>query len=237
MHKIDTFKSAMGRAKEGRGQLFAFDKVDPERTALVVVDMQNVFVAKGQVVEVPEARDIVGNINELAAAFRGRGMPVVWLQQTYDQDMDDGWNLWFDVMAPGERKDAIVQNMSRGTEGHELYPELDVQEADIKVCKHQYSAFAPNSSMLDSILRKRGIDTIVIAGTLTNVCCESTARDAFFLNYRIVFLNDGTACLSDEEHNATLVSIHNFFGDVRSSSDVIQALKNNQHAFPETETS
>ena len=232
MHKIDSFKAVMGRAVEVRGKLFAFDKLDPERSALVVVDMQNVFVAKGQVVEVPEARSIVANINELAAAFRGRGMPVVWLQQTYDQDMDDGWNLWFDVMAPGERKDAIVGNMSRGTEGHELYPELDVHDGDIKVCKHQYSAFAPNSSMLDSILRKRGIDTLVIAGTLTNVCCESTARDAFFLNYRIVFLNDGTACLSDEEHNATLVSIHNFFGDVRSSSDVLQALKNNQNAFP-----
>jgi ureidoacrylate peracid hydrolase len=109
-----------------------------------------------------------------------------------------------------------------------------VHQNDIKVCKHQYSAFAPNSSMLDSILRKRGIDTLIIAGTLTNVCCESTARDAFFLNYRIVFLNDGTACLSDEEHNATLVSIHNFFGDVRSSSDVLKALQTNTGAFPET---
>ena len=232
MHKTDKFEAQKARAIDVRGKLFAFETIDPERSALVVVDMQNVFCAKGQVVEVPEARDIVANVNELAAAFRARGMPVVWLQQTYDQDMDDGWNLWFDVMAPGDRKDAIVANMSRGTEGHELYPELDVQDGDIKVCKHQYSAFAPNSSMLDSILRKRGIDTIVIAGTLTNVCCESTARDAFFLNYRIVFLSDGTACLSDEEHNATLVSIHNFFGDVRSSSDVAQALKNNRGAFP-----
>jgi ureidoacrylate peracid hydrolase len=115
MHKIDTFKAVMGRAVEVRGKLFAFDKLDPARTALVVVDMQNVFVARGQVVEVPEARSIVANINELAAAFRAHGMAVVWLQQTYDQDMDDGWNLWFDVMAPGDRKDAIVKNMSRGT--------------------------------------------------------------------------------------------------------------------------
>jgi ureidoacrylate peracid hydrolase len=232
MHKLDQYESKKARAVDVRGKLFAFEKLDPERSALIVVDMQNVFCAKGQVVEVPEARSIVANINELATAFRGRGIPVIWLQQTYDQDMDDGWNLWFDVMAPGERKDAIVKAMSRGTEGHELYPELNVQEGDIKVCKHQYSAFAPNSSMLDSILRKRGIDTIVIAGTLTNVCCESTARDAFFLNYKIVFLSDGTACLSDEEHNATLVSIHNFFGDVRSSSDVVQALQSNSAAFP-----
>ena len=74
MHKIDAFKTVMGRAVEVRGKLFAFDKLDPERSALVVVDMQNVFVAKGQVVEVPEARSIVDNINELAAAFRGRGI-------------------------------------------------------------------------------------------------------------------------------------------------------------------
>ena len=75
---------------------------------------------------------------------------------------------------------------------------------------------------IDRRLREAGIDTVVIVGTLTNVCCESSARDAMMLNYRLVFVSDANAALTDAEHNATLASILRVFGDVASTDEVIQ---------------
>lgn len=232
MHSLDMFKEKMGRAADIRGRLYAYETIDPSRTALVVVDMQNVFVARGQLVEVPEARDIVPNINALAAACRAAGMTVVWVQHTVDKDAEQGWPIWFEFAMTPEQKPKYVEAMSAGSDGHAIYPELDVEERDVTVYKRRYSAFAEGASAIDTVLRERGIDTIITTGTLTNVCCESSARDAYFKNYRIIFGSDATACLSDEEHNASLLAVHNFFGDVRDTDEILQALRDNEHRFP-----
>ena len=92
------------------------------------------------------------------------------------------------------------------------------------VVKRRYSAFIQGSSDIDRRLREAGIDTVIIVGTLTNVCCESSARDAMMLNYRLVFVSDANAALTDDEHNATLGSILRVFGDVASTDEVIQLL-------------
>ena len=81
------------------------------------------------------------------------------------------------------------------------------------------------SSTLDSVLRDRGIDTILIAGTKTNVCCESTARDAMMLDYRVVMVEDCCAALSDDEHLASLETIIQQFGDVMTASEVLERLR------------
>lgn len=231
MHNTDAFMKGKDRAKEVRGRLFAYDRLEPAKTALVVVDMQNVFVEEGQLVEVPEARDIVPNINALAAACRAAGMTIVWIQHTLDKDAEQGWPVWFRFAMTPEDKARFKAAMAPGTDGHKLYPDLDVRDGDLTVYKRRYSAFVQGSSVLDIELRQRGIDSVIITGTLTNVCCESTARDAYFLNYNVLFASDGTACLSDEEHNATLLAMHNFFGDVRSTQEIVEALKNNEHRF------
>ena len=89
------------------------------------------------------------------------------------------------------------------------------------------------SSNLDAILRRRDIDTIVVTGTVTNVCCESTTRDAMMMNYKCVMVSDANAALSDEEHNATLASMMARFSDVRSTAEVVALLSQARNTPPE----
>ena len=96
--------------------------------------------------------------------------------------------------------------------------------------KTRFSALSQGSSDLDAILRTRGIDTLIVVGTATNVCCESTARDAMMLNYKVFFVSDANACRTDAEHNATLASLMVMFADVRSTDEMIALLQS--HAAP-----
>ena len=96
--------------------------------------------------------------------------------------------------------------------------------SDLRVKKIKYSAFIPGSSDIDAQLQSRGIDTVIITGTATNVCCESTARDAMLLDYRVIMLSDANAASTDEEHAATLNSIMLFFGDVMTADEAIGRL-------------
>ena len=92
--------------------------------------------------------------------------------------------------------------------------------------KTRSSALTPGSSNLKKILDDRGIDTLIFTGGLTNVCVESTARDAMMLNFKTLFVADATGTRSDEEHNATLVNMIQFFADVRMTDEIIALLKN-----------
>jgi ureidoacrylate peracid hydrolase len=85
------------------------------------------------------------------------------------------------------------------------------------VLKTRFSAFIQGSSPIDELLRQLGVDTIVVAGTLTNRCCESSARDAMMLGYKVVFVEDANAAVSDEEHVAALINVATAFGDVRTT--------------------
>jgi ureidoacrylate peracid hydrolase len=223
VHKIAISPEAIAGVMRRRGRLHMFDELDPARCALIVVDMQNAFLAAGlSPLEVPAAREIVPNVNRLAAAIREAGGTVVWVQNTVD---DDGsWSVYLDRFMTPERRAAVVRTLARGGEGYALYPELSPDPADQIVEKTRYSAFLPGASNLDALLRARGIDTVVITGTLTNVCCESSARDAMMLNYNVVFVSDATATLTDEAHNATLGTLMQICADVMSADEVIARL-------------
>ena len=100
-----------------------------------------------------------------------------------------------------------------------------MRKSDLFVQKKRLSPFVNGSSDLDRILRSRGVDTVLVTGTVTNGCCECTARDAMQLNYKTVFVSDANATRTDEEHNATLASMLQTFADVQSSAEVIEALQ------------
>jgi ureidoacrylate peracid hydrolase len=206
-----------------RGRLHLFERLDPARTALLVIDMQNAFVAPGAPVEVPAARGIVPTINRLAAALRRRGVPVIWVMHENQKGGRD-WAGFFDAfVAPGKREQAAAA-LEAGAPLQALWPELEAAPQDLKVAKNRYSAFIGNRS-LESSLREKSIDALLIAGTKTNVCCESTARDAMMLDFKVVFLSDCTAALSDEEHRATLENVIQQFGDVRTAGEVLALLE------------
>jgi nicotinamidase-related amidase len=199
------------RQEQRRGRRHAFDRIAPERTALVVVDMVPFFVA-----EMEYGRGIVPTIGLLASSLRAAGGTVAWV-----------------LPGPSERPALDVEFYGpevaemygrAGGEGplrDRLWHELEVSDADLLVEKSAPSAFFPGRSPLPDLLAARAIDTVVITGTVTNVCCESSARDASTLGYRVIFVADATAAGSDEVHNATLNTVYRSFGDVRSTAEVV----------------
>jgi ureidoacrylate peracid hydrolase len=221
MHRVEIRREIAERVLARRGRLHLFDALDPKHSALVIIDMQNAFVAPSAPMEVPAARAIVAPINRLAAELRRRGVTVIWV--THENRKDGGdWAGFFDAfVAPGRRAEAAAA-LTAGSALQKLWPELTVAAEDVRVAKNRYSALIAGASSLEKILKDKGIDTLLIAGTKTNVCCECTARDAMMLDYKVVLLSDCTAALSDEEHRATLENVIQQFGDVLSADEAIK---------------
>jgi ureidoacrylate peracid hydrolase len=208
-----------------RGGEHCYADLDPSRTALVVIDLQHAFMndAVGHAV-VPAARDIVPAVNRLAAAVRETGGGVFWVKMTHDERCLDEWSVAHEMASPPMREKRVAA-LSEGTLGHELWPTLDVQPQDEIVKKYRYSGFMPGTSELPDRLRARGFDTVLITGTVTNVCCESSARDANMTNFRTVMVSDGNAALTQEEHDASLAAFYATFGDVMDTDMIIAALR------------
>jgi len=185
----------------------------------VVIDLQNAFMLPGMPVEVPTAREIVPNVNKLAAATRAAGGKVVWIKMCLE-GQSEAWRVFFD----GDPRRATLSELTPGSQGFELYADLDVRPEDATLVKKRFSAFIQGSSDIDRYLRAEGIDTVIITGTMTNICCESSARDAMMLNYRLAFVSDANAALNDAEHNATLTSILRVFGDIPTTHEVVALL-------------
>jgi len=224
MHKLSMPQWAIDRVMERRGRLHSYADLDPRTTALIVVDLQNGFMLEDVAVAyVPGAVEIVPNVNRLAAAVRRTGGKVFWIKNTIDDANMESWSHWFEAATPETRRKRIL-NMAPGTRGHELHHGLEVEPEDAIVPKYRFSAFIQGASDLPQQLRALGCDTVLITGTVTNVCCESTARDAMMLDYRVVMLSDANATWTDEEHAATLNSFMLFFGDVMTADDAIGRL-------------
>ena len=227
MHKIAIPRSVVERVIARRGREFVYDNLDPRRTALVVVDMQNAFMLPGVAHALcPMAREIVPNINRLAQAVRETGGTVVWIKTTYTPETLKDWSTYYDLRKP-EQNAKRAEALAAGSKGHELWAELDAREGDVTVEKKRFSAFIQGSSNLAEVLRERSIDTVLITGTVTGVCCESTARDAMMCNFKTIMVTDGNAAMTDEDHNASLASFYLTFGDVMSTDTVIEFLRRN----------
>jgi ureidoacrylate peracid hydrolase len=223
MHPYVTPQSIKDRVLRRQGRLLSHETLDAGRTALVVVDMQNYFVAEGLAGEVPLSRAIVPNINRMAKALRSAGGTVLWIQTTSIGALKTWANHHKHMLTPqrGERR---LTELDESHDGFKIYPKLEVLPGDLRVKKLKYSAFIGGSSDIDAQLRSRGVETVLITGTATNVCCESTARDAMMLDYRVVMLSDGNATLTDEEHAACLNNFLVFFGDVMTTDEALARL-------------
>ena len=156
--------------------------------------MQNHFVAPGFPGEAPVARAIVPNINRMAAAMRAAGAKVIWIQTTATGALER-WPTHHQHKLSRASAARRLASLAEDGEGFKLYPQLGRLPTDLRVKKIKYSAMIPDSSDLNQVLALHGIDTLLIAGTKTNACCESTARDASMLNYRVIMLSDGNAAL------------------------------------------
>jgi ureidoacrylate peracid hydrolase len=221
------------RVIERRGTAHPFADLNPTKTALVVIDMQHAFMddAVGHAV-CPAARDIVPAINRLAGAVRQAGGGVFWVRMTHDESCLDEWSVAFEIATPQARAKRIAA-LTASSLGHSLWPELDVKPRDEIVDKYRFSGFLPGTSDLAARLRARGFDTVLITGTVTNVCCESSARDAMMLNFRTIMVSDGNAALTQHEHDAALTAFYNVFGDVMDTDMLVAALRDKRAAAAE----
>ncbi|MCC6890162.1 MAG: cysteine hydrolase [Hyphomicrobiales bacterium] len=227
MHKIAIPQSVIDRVIARRGREHVFDNLDPSHTALVVVDMQNAFMLPGVAHSLClTAQEIVPNINRLAQAARDSGGAVVWVQTAYTEETRQSWSVYYDISRP-EQNAKRAEALAPGSKGYQLWDGLDARKDDLFVVKNRFSAFIQGSSNLAEVLRARNIDTILVTGTITNVCCESTARDAMMCNFKTVMVADGNAAATDEDHNASLAAFYLTFGDVMSTDRLIACLRDN----------
>jgi ureidoacrylate peracid hydrolase len=207
------------RVMKKRGRLRVFDRFAPHETALVVVDMQTFYVS-----DVPPAIAIIPNINRLAQAFRARGAVVAWVKMTAGEGGRSLWPVYHDYFFTPENAARHRDNLTEGAEGHRLHPDLDVAAADIVASKDRFSAFLPGHSELPGKLDARGIRNVVIAGMLTNMCCETSARDAMMLDYHVVMVSDANAARYQEDHSIGFSTVYQSFGDVLSTDEVLDEL-------------
>ena len=189
--------------------------LEPSKTALVVIDLQRGIVAFPA--EPRSSQEVVERAAQLVKAMRVRGGVVVLVHVTPSPDGKDGLVPITDEPAQAGGGRSLPPDWSV------FVPELEPQISDIVITKRQWGAFY--GTELDLQLRRRGVDTIVLCGIATNVGVESTARDAFERGYQQVFVEDAMAAREADDHRHTVKSLFTRIGRIRSTAEVLAALK------------
>lgn len=210
-------------------------EVEFDKSAIVIVDMQNAFASKGGMldlagVDISDAARVVRTIREVLESGRASGIPVIYLQMLYKPDLSNAGG----ANSPNPHKELAMRLMrgrpelrgkilTEGTWDGALVDDVAAQPGDIVIVKTRYSGFAGTS--LDYQLRMRGIHYLFFAGIATNVCVESTLRDAYFRDYWPILIADATMPAGDSRvQEMTLYNVESFFGWTMSSRELLQAL-------------
>ena len=193
-----------------------------DKTALLVIDMQNAFVEEGGPLEVPMARACVPAIQKLLAACRQLGIPVIYTVSSHYVD-----GVLVSPLELAYQPELKARLIKPGTHAYEIYASLAPRPGDFVLQKHRFDAFY--NTNLDTLLHTMRfptvIDTVIITGTVTSICCESTARSAFMRDYKVAFASDGTGGLDADSHNATLRILGRCFARVMTVDEIIGELK------------
>ncbi|WP_144156272.1 cysteine hydrolase [Paraburkholderia sp. BCC1885] len=225
MHSSSIPDAIVRRIEKSRGRLHPFSRIDTAKTAMLVIDMQEFFLsATGANVE--SAIEIVPTINRLTAVMRQASVPIIFTKHRVNaKDVEERSAYYRHFLSAATTQLLLDRLGDNGTQSHIAHGICKRRE-DLCLTKSLFSAMAPGSSDLPDILRARDVDTVVIAGALTNICCESTARDAATQGYRVFFVSDATAALTDAEHTGALTSLASVFADVRTTHQMLELLAN-----------
>jgi nicotinamidase-related amidase len=197
-----------------RGRLHAYEELDPERTALVVIDLD-----VGSCGREPALTGVsIARINDMADALRRHGGTVGFVTSEISDPADLALRLGDNVAA------MYMSETQPPGAGTKLAPALRVEQADLHAVKRGASSFFPGRCDLHQQLQSRGVKSVLIAGLMTNICCESSARDAFELGYRTTMVSDANIGQSFGLHEASLSTFFRFFGDVRPTADVLRLI-------------
>lgn len=200
-------------------------KVSPQNSALLVIDVQNDFIAQGGFADkvgwaLEYNQLAVENLKALLAAARRAGVPVIFVKSNYDDIF-----LSLPMRERNERRGLRMPRCIRGTWGAEFY-EVQPEAEDAIVTKHRYSAFVDTE--LNAVLRALNVQTLILTGVYTEVCVESTARDGYFLDYYVVIVSDCSATTSEEAHIDALARCERDFGVVAQGAEVMAVWRADQ---------
>ena len=216
-------EQALERIKLRRGNLHVNFPLSVDKTALLVIDMQNAFCAKGALVETPDARDIVPAINLISSKCRSLSIPVIFIRHvTKAQGADIQSQLSFFA---NEKREGIIHQLTYDHPESALFDTLEVKDEDLIIEKCRFSALIQGSSILERVLRSMNRDTLIVTGTRTNICCESTVRDAMMLDFKVIVVGDAVAALNKTEHQISLDIMGEVFADVVDTEYLLKALK------------
>lgn len=179
-------------------------------SALIVVDMQNFFLDSASATFTPGGPPIIPSLKRLIAAFRDTGRPVIFTQHAHHPDSLDlgimGW--WWEGRC------------LEGTKESEIHPELAPVSNEKVIVKHRYSAFY--NTDLETVLRCLKVEDLVVAGIMTNMCVESTVRDAYYRDYRVFMPADGTGAITEDMHLASLLNLSFGFAFVTTCDTIVK---------------
>ena len=194
-------------------------KVDKTKTAMVVIDMQNGFIAPATHFGLSAGKELVGSINTLTRACRGAGIPVIWVVSKVRSETE--WGLSTKL-----QPDSCFRELMWDADGAKIWPELEVDaKKDHEVVKCRYSAFISGSSNLERLLRALGRDSLIMVGIATNVCVATTAMDAMMLDFKVILVSDAAKAFTDFLQQASLMNFKMVFGDVVTTAEVLEEIK------------
>jgi len=225
MHRVKLPSILNPALDESTDRARFFDAFEADKTALLVIDMQNHWLDENGLSYIENAREIVPNINRIADQVRSSGGMVVWVIVSFSNEGRSAWPMFFEHLENADDGKRARKDLTPGSPMHDLWTDLDIHVGDPIISKDRFSAFIKGSSSLEELLCGHGIDTVLITGVATNVCCESTARDAMMLDFRTVMIEDANVARTDEDHIAGLRTFAQAFGAVMSTDDVISRIR------------
>jgi len=188
-------------------------KLNRKKAALLVIDMQEFFLDPKSPTFTCGGLAVLPNVKKLIESFRKAKRPVIFTRHVHHPDKIDAgiMDWWWDGMC------------LEGSPESEVHHEIKPLPNEKEILKHRYSAFY--NTDLETILRCQKVEDLVISGIMTNLCCESTTRDAYFRDYRLFFLADGTGSVNEEMHRATLLNVAFGFASVTTTEKILRQLK------------
>lgn len=180
-----------------------------QKSALLVLDMQEYFLVPASHAYIPSAEAIVERINRLIEAYFSRKRPIIFTQHLNTLGNAGMMSTWW--------KDMITAQSAF----HRIIPEIDVTKGRV-ILKSQYDAFYQTE--LQEVLHKEKVEQLVICGVMTHLCCETTARSAFMCGYEVFFPVDGTATYNRDFHRASLINLAHGFAEVLLVKEILEAI-------------
>ncbi len=195
-------------------------QINRNKTALLVIDVNNNFFMQGMPFYVPSSGTITANLKRLITACREMKVPVIYLTQAY---RPDGSNIGLASMTSALAFPPKGDVAAEGTKAVEIYGEVKPEKGDIVIKKMRYSSFF--NTDLESTLRWLGADTVIVTGTVTDCCVMTTAFDAYQRDIKPITLSDCTSARDDETHRIILRTVARVAGEVTTTDDIIARLK------------